>query len=129
MRRLSGPTATPCPRSRFDFLDQRVGIEHDPIADDGELARPDHARRQQRELVGDPLDDQRVPGIVAAPKRSHTISAWADSQSTILPLPSSPHWDPTTTTFAIQGTLTRMVGLGPTMPGSAQPEPPVRDKG
>src|SRR5487761_2317852 len=30
-----------------------------------------------------------------------TISACSESQSTILPLPSSPHWDPTTTTFAI----------------------------
>src|SRR5215831_10391927 len=30
-----------------------------------------------------------------------TMSACSDSQSTILPLPSSPHWDPTTTTFAI----------------------------
>src|SRR5579862_2589378 len=30
-----------------------------------------------------------------------TTSARLDSQSTILPLPSSPHWTPTTTTFAI----------------------------
>src|SRR6478735_5041869 len=30
-----------------------------------------------------------------------TTSAWLDSQSTILPLPSSPHWAPTTTTFAM----------------------------
>ena len=31
-----------------------------------------------------------------------TTSAWLDSQSTILPLPSSPHWAPTTTTFAME---------------------------
>src|SRR3954453_21459399 len=30
-----------------------------------------------------------------------TTSACSQSQSTILPLPSSPHWAPTTTTFAI----------------------------
>jgi hypothetical protein len=30
------------------------------------------------------------------------MSACSDSQSTILPLPSSPHWEPTTTTFAMQ---------------------------
>src|SRR6266545_1241880 len=29
------------------------------------------------------------------------MSACSDSQSTILPLPSSPHWAPTTTTFAM----------------------------
>jgi hypothetical protein len=28
------------------------------------------------------------------------MSARSDSQSTILPLPSSPHWEPTTTTLA-----------------------------
>ena len=30
-----------------------------------------------------------------------TTSASLDSQSTIFPFPSSPHWDPTTTTFCI----------------------------
>jgi hypothetical protein len=29
------------------------------------------------------------------------MSAFSQSQSTILPLPSSPHWEPTTTTFDI----------------------------
>src|SRR5436190_22566769 len=35
------------------------------------------------------------------PWKRTTMSACSDSQSTILPLPSSPHCEPTTTTFAI----------------------------
>src|ERR1700743_3552263 len=35
------------------------------------------------------------------PWKRTTISARSDSQSTILPLPSSPHWAPITATFAI----------------------------
>src|SRR5690606_26267137 len=35
------------------------------------------------------------------PWKRATMSACSQSQSTILPLPSSPHWAPTTTTFAI----------------------------
>src|SRR5688500_11515942 len=35
------------------------------------------------------------------PWKRTTMSACSESQSTILPLPSSPHWEPTTTTFAI----------------------------
>src|SRR5262249_6877896 len=36
------------------------------------------------------------------PWKRTTISARSESQSTILPLPSSPHCEPTTTTFVIQ---------------------------
>src|SRR5215831_6193240 len=36
------------------------------------------------------------------PWKRTTISACSDSQSTIFPLPSSPHWEPTTTTLAMQ---------------------------
>src|SRR5882724_12561721 len=36
------------------------------------------------------------------PWKRTTTSACSESQSTILPLPSSPHCEPTTTTFAIQ---------------------------
>ena len=32
-----------------DLLEQRPGIDNDAIADDGELARPDDPRRQQRQ--------------------------------------------------------------------------------
>src|SRR5215470_5870286 len=36
------------------------------------------------------------------PWKRTTMSACSDSQSTILPFPSSPHWEPTTTTLAMQ---------------------------
>src|ERR1700730_12311482 len=41
------------------------------------------------------------------------MSACAESQSTIFPLPSSPHWDPTTTTFAMSHPYIAAAGLGP----------------
>ncbi len=84
-----------------DFIDQRLRIDHHAIADNGELATAHHAGRQQRQFVGDAIDHQSVAGIMSPWNRT-TISACSDSQSTILPLPSSPHCDPTTTTFAIR---------------------------
>src|SRR5882672_7967669 len=39
---------------------------------------------------------------LCSPWKRTTMSACSDSQSTILPLPSSPHWEPTTTTLAIR---------------------------
>src|SRR5689334_11062634 len=36
------------------------------------------------------------------PWKRTTMSACSESQSTIFPLPSSPHWEPTTTTLAIK---------------------------
>src|SRR4051812_32530645 len=42
----------------------------------------------------------RVWPALWPPWKRTTTSACSDSQSTILPLPSSPHWAPTTTTFA-----------------------------
>src|SRR5947209_10467880 len=35
------------------------------------------------------------------PWKRTTMSACSDSQSTTFPLPSSPHWEPTTTTLAM----------------------------
>ena len=63
------------PAHGVDLLEQRPGIDNDAIADDGELARPDDPRRQQRQLVGDLVDDQRVAGIVAALETHHDIGA------------------------------------------------------
>ena len=48
-----------------DLLDQRMRIDHHSVADHRQLARPHHPRRQQRQLVGDPVDDQRVSRIVS----------------------------------------------------------------
>ncbi len=50
----------------LDLVDQRLGIEHDAVADHRQFAGTQHAGRQQRELVGLAVDDERVAGIVAA---------------------------------------------------------------
>ena len=49
-----------------DFGDQRMRIDHDAIADDGELAGTHDAGRQKRKLVADAIDDKRMAGIMAA---------------------------------------------------------------
>src|SRR5258708_34552146 len=45
------------------------------------------------------------------PWKRTTTSARSESQSTILPLPSSPHWAPTTTTL-LMGPALRFLSLG-----------------
>ena len=62
---------------RFELLDlglERPRVEHHAIADHAERARNDPAG-QQRELVGGPVDDQRVAGIVPALEAHHGIGA------------------------------------------------------
>src|SRR5262249_34410220 len=49
------------------------------------------------------------------------MSACSESQSTILPLPSSPHWEPTTATFAIKHPRTRPLAPPPRARQSANP--------
>src|SRR3954463_10565880 len=44
----------------------------------------------------------RVWPALCPPWKRTTMSACSDNQSTIFPLPSSPHWEPTTTTFAMK---------------------------
>ena len=51
---------------RGDLVEQRLRIDHHAVADDRQLAAAHHAGRQQRQLVGDAVDHQRVAGIVAA---------------------------------------------------------------
>ena len=75
MRRFCGLTATPCCRSRSISLRQRPRIDDDAVADDAELARAHHARRQQRQLVGLVADDQRVAGVVAALEAHDDVGA------------------------------------------------------
>src|SRR5690348_2928923 len=48
-------------------------VEDHAIADDGQLALPHDARRQQRQLVDLAVDDQSVAGIVAALETHHDI--------------------------------------------------------
>ena len=49
-----------------DLIEEGLRIEHHAVADHRELGGPQHARRQQRQLVGFAVDDQRMAGIVAA---------------------------------------------------------------
>src|SRR3954447_23188313 len=49
----------------------------------------------------------RVWPALWPPWKRTTTSASTESQSTILPLPSSPHWAPTTTTFATSSRSSR----------------------
>ena len=101
MRRLSGVTVTPCLLQPVDLLDQRLRIEHDAIADDRQLARPHHAGGQQRQLVGGAVDDQRVAGVVAA-LEAHDDVGLLRQPVDDLALAFVPHWEPTTTTFAMR---------------------------
>ncbi len=55
----------PLPPQPVDLLEERVRIDHDAVADHGQLPRPHHARRQERQLVGDPVDDERVARIMS----------------------------------------------------------------
>ena len=45
---------------------EEMRVDDDAIADQGELAGPDDAGWEQRQLVGYAVDDQRVAGVVAA---------------------------------------------------------------
>src|SRR3977135_650307 len=45
------------------------------------------------------------------PWKRTTMSACSDSQSTIFPFPSSPHWEPTTTTLAMRAFPTNQSAL------------------
>ncbi|MEM7488228.1 MAG: hypothetical protein AAF390_03785 [Pseudomonadota bacterium] len=49
-----------------DLVAQVPGVEHHAVADDRELAAPDDARRQERELEDLAVDDQCVAGVVTA---------------------------------------------------------------
>ena len=50
----------------IDFVEQGPGIEHHAIADHRHFSTAHDTRGQQAQLVGDIVDNQRVPGIVAA---------------------------------------------------------------
>ncbi len=94
MRRFLAVTATPCASMRAISSISAHGSTNDAVADHRQLARTHDARRQQRELERLVADDERMAGVVTALKRTTTSARW-ESQSTILPLPSSPHWAPT----------------------------------
>ena len=60
-------------REFVDFRNQRPRIDDNAVADDGELARPHHARWQQRQLVRRAANNQRVAGVVTALKAHDNV--------------------------------------------------------
>ncbi len=57
-----------------DFIEEGLRIDHHAVADHRKLGGPQHARRQQRQLVGFAVDDQCVAGIVAALETHDDVS-------------------------------------------------------
>ena len=110
MRRFCGVIVDPLPLEPVDLLKERVRIDHDPVADHRQLPRPHHTRWQQRELVGLPVDDERMAGIMSTLEANDDVGLLGQPVDDF-PLPSSPHWEPTTTTLAI-GAFPRVVKPG-----------------
>ncbi len=67
----------PLPRQPLDLGQQRPGVQHHAVADHAELARPHDARGQRRQLVGHPVDHQRMAGVVPALKPGDHIGPLA----------------------------------------------------
>ena len=55
----------PLSHEPVDFLEQCVGIDHHAIAYDGKLPLSHDTRRQQRQLVRDPFDNERMASIMS----------------------------------------------------------------
>src|SRR5262249_53725124 len=49
------------------------GIKYDAVSDDRQLARTHNARRQQRQLIGNTVDNERMAGIMAALETHHDV--------------------------------------------------------
>ena len=61
------------PAQPRDLVEQREGIDDDAVADHAQLARPDDSRRQKAQFVGHAVDDERMPGVMAALEPDHDI--------------------------------------------------------
>src|SRR5262245_11709965 len=104
IRRLWALTTTPCCASRAISSHSAQGSMTTPLP-----MTPSLPLRTTLDGSSDSLKVwlpiTRVCPALCPPWKRTTISARSDSQSTILPLPSSPHWAPITTTFAMPGSL------------------------
>ena len=63
----------PLPLEPIDLLKERAWIDHDPVADHGQLPRPHHARWQQRQFVGRPVDDERMTRIMSTLEANNDV--------------------------------------------------------
>ncbi len=71
IHRRNGDALLPQP---VDLADEEMRVDDDAIADDGKLSRPHDARGQQRKLIGHAVDDERVPGVMAALEAHDDVS-------------------------------------------------------
>src|SRR5713226_6041475 len=101
MRRLSGVISTPCPARRaISSISARGSITTPlPITDSLSLRTTPEGSNESLKVI--PSMTSVWPALCPPWKRT-TTSACSDSQSTIFPFPSSPHWEPTTTTLAMR---------------------------
>ena len=53
--------------------DKRPWVDDHAVADDAEFARPHDARRHQRKLIGDAVDNEGMSGVVTALEAHHDI--------------------------------------------------------
>src|SRR5439155_1542089 len=82
--------------------EERLRIEHDPVADQAYRALDDpRGNLVEHEFPGASV--HRVAGVRPALIAHDQIGGHTVSTSTIFPLPSSPHWAPTTTTQWVFG--------------------------
>ncbi len=73
MRRFSRRDFNPFCRNLLNLVEQRPRVNHHAIADHRQLARPQDARWQKRQLVGHAINHQRMAGIVPALVAHHRV--------------------------------------------------------
>src|SRR4029077_2796444 len=76
-----------------DFLEQRERIDDHPVADHGKLPRSHDPGRQQRQLVGDSVDDQRVTCIMSTLEANDDVGLLRQPVDD-LAFPLAPPWGP-----------------------------------
>src|SRR5579871_1427102 len=118
--RLAGVTSTPCLRSASISAISAQGSTTTPLPMTESLPLRTTPEGSRLSLYVLPLMTSVWPALWPPWKRT-TTSARSDSQSTILPLPSSPHWTPTTATLAIALPLQRDGAAGAHDVAAAEP--------
>ena len=88
--------ATPALLQGGDLLQKRPGVDDHAVTDDAQLTGMEDAGRDQMEDDLLARDIDRVAGVMAALIAGDDVER-GGQRSTILPLPSSPHWAPRTT--------------------------------
>ena len=72
---VSGLISTPWARDFLDLAQKVPGVQHHAVADNAQLFRTHHARRQGVQFENLAIDHQRMTGVVAALKPGDHIGA------------------------------------------------------